>query len=213
MTKSTHIPTRKLLMTMAALAALVMVAPACGSASGAGAPSEQTSAAIAAAEPNETQLVLTQSVESTQFFDTADGTIRELADVVTGDRSVLLWYWAPHCATCRGHAADVAQFALEHNEVLQVVGVGSQDDFELTQDFLDTTGTRDSEVLTMLWEGSGNIWGLNDVRTNSAMQLFTHDLTQGSGIIFFNDDGRSIVLDAAIQEPWAPADAPYLLGS
>lgn len=64
----------------------------------------------------------------------------------------------------------------------------------------------------MLWEGSGNIWRLNSVRTNSSMQLFTYDLTQASGIIFFNNNGRSVVLDAAIQEPWAPADSPNLLG-
>ena len=104
------------------------------------------------------------------------------------------------------------QFALDNKEVLQIVGVGAQDDFEESQDFLGDTGVRGSEVLTMLWEGSGNIWNMNSVRTNSAMQLFSHDLSQQSGIIFFNNDGRSIVLDAAIQEPWAPADAPYLLG-
>ncbi len=93
------------------------------------------------------------------------------------------------------------------------MGVGSQDDFESSQDFLDDTGLGDSEALTMLWEGSGNIWGLNNVRTNSSMQLFTHDLSQASGIIFFNNDGRGVVLNAAVQEPWAPAGAPYLLGN
>jgi hypothetical protein len=56
----------------------------------------------------------------------------------------------------------------------------------------------------ILWEQSGNFWRLNNVRTNSAMQLFSHDLTQQSGIVFFNDNGRSVVLDAAIQSPWKP---------
>jgi hypothetical protein len=50
------------------------------------------------------------------------------------------------------------------------------------------------------------------VRTNSAMQLFSHDLSQQSGIIFFNKDGRSVMLDASVQEPWAPADSPNLIG-
>ncbi|MDG1087979.1 MAG: hypothetical protein P8P20_09605, partial [Acidimicrobiales bacterium] len=59
---------------------------------------------------------------------------------------------------------------------------------------------------------SGTIWGLNNVRINSAMQLFSHDLSQQSGIIFFNDDGRNVVLDAVIQTPWAPADSPNLIG-
>jgi len=56
----------------------------------------------------------------------------------------------------------------------------------------------------ILWEQTGNFWALNNVRTNSAMQLFSHDLSQQSGTIFFNDDGRAVVLDAAIQSPWKP---------
>lgn len=96
---------------------------------------------------------------------------------------------------------------------MQVVGVGAQDDFEEAQDFLGDTGVGGSaSELTMLWEGSGNIWGLNNVRTNSAMQLFSHDLSQQSSIIFFNNDGRTVVLDAAVQEPWAPADSPNVSG-
>lgn len=57
---------------------------------------------------------------------------------------------------------------------------------------------------TMLWEKTGNIWAINNVRVNSAMQLYSHDLSQQSGLIFFNDNGRDIVLNAAPQEPWAP---------
>ena len=93
------------------------------------------------------------------------------------------------------------------------MGVGGQDTFSQSQDFLRDTGIggADSE-LTMLWEGSGNIWALNNVRTNSAMQLYSYDLSQASGVIFFNNDGRSVVLDAVIQEPWAPADSPNLIG-
>ena len=82
-----------------------------------------------------------------------------------------------------------------------MIGLGSQSNFEEVQDFLNGTPM---ETATMLWEGTGKVWQLNNVRTNSAMQLYSHDLSQQSGIIFFNDNGRSIVLDAAIQTPWAP---------
>lgn len=41
--------------------------------------------------------------------------------------------------------------------------------------------------------------------TNSEEQLFSYDMAQQSGIIFFNNNGRSVVLDAAIQTPWAQA--------
>ena len=93
------------------------------------------------------------------------------------------------------------------------MGVGSQDDFARAQDFLSDTGVGGAgSELTMLWEGTGNIWALNSVRTNSAMQLYSYDLSRASGIIFFNNDGRGVVLDAVIQEPWAPADSPNLIG-
>lgn len=93
------------------------------------------------------------------------------------------------------------------------MGVGAQDDFGEAQDFLGDTGVGGADsVITMLWEGSGNIWGLNNVRTNSAMQLFSYDLSQQSGIFFFNNNGRAVVLEASVQEPWAPAGSPSLIG-
>jgi hypothetical protein len=57
---------------------------------------------------------------------------------------------------------------------------------------------------TMLWEPQGNLWSLQNVSHNSAMQLYSFDLSQESGVIFFNDQGRQVVLDAAGQTPWAP---------
>lgn len=86
---------------------------------------------------------------------------------------------------------------------MQVVGVGSQEDFEGVQEFVNRT---DLPTVPILWEQTGNFWRLNNVRTNSAMQLYSYDLSQQSGIIFFNNNGRSVVLDAALQTPWAPVD-------
>ena len=59
---------------------------------------------------------------------------------------------------------------------------------------------------SMLWERQGNFWQLQNVSHNSAMELYSYDLTQQSGVIFFNDQGRQVVLDAVSQSPWAPAD-------
>ena len=111
------------------------------------------------------------------------------------------------------HASDVEQFARDNKDTLQIVGVGSQDSFPEAIDFLGDTGIggADSE-LTMLWEGTGNLWRINGVRTNSAMQLYTHDLSQASGVIFFNGNGRDVVLDAVVTTPWAPDDSPHLAG-
>jgi hypothetical protein len=88
--KDNRSPLRRLLVIFASLA---LFATACG---GGGPSSEQSSAAEAAAATNETQLTLTSDIASSQVLDTADGSIARLAEVVTGDRPVLLWYWAPH---------------------------------------------------------------------------------------------------------------------
>ena len=81
-----------------------------------------------------------------------------------------------------------------------MIGVGAQDDFEGVQSFLDKTGMKDTP---MLWEQTGNIWRIQNANHNSAMQLFSFDLSQASGIIFFNERGRQVVLDASTQYPWA----------
>ena len=85
--------------------------------------------------------------------------------------------------------------------------MGSQDDFEYAQDFINDTGV---DAITMLWEQSGSLWRMNNVMSNSSLQLYSHDLTNASGLIWFNDDGKAVVLDAASQEPWAPADSPLI---
>ena len=85
------------------------------------------------------------------------------------------------------------------------MGVGAQDDFEYAQDFLGTTGIGPDSPVTMLWEGQGFAWQLNGVMANSTLQLFSHDLSEKSAQIWFNDDGREAVLDVAGQTPWAPS--------
>ena len=57
----------------------------------------------------------------------------------------------------------------------------------------------------MLWESSGVAWRMSNVRANSSLQLFSHDLTEKTQLIWFNDRGREAILDAAPQDPWAPA--------
>lgn len=89
MTKSNRTLAHQLLLIAASLA---LFATACGG----GPSSEQRSAAQQVASSNEAALTLTSDVASTQFLDTADGSIAQLSEVVTGDRPVLLWYWAPH---------------------------------------------------------------------------------------------------------------------
>jgi len=84
-----------------------------------------------------------------------------------------------------------------------VVAVGSQHSFSAVQQFLHVT---DFATVPILWEQTGNLWRINDVRTNSAMQLYSFDLRHQTDLVFFNDEGRAIFLDAALQTPWSPVD-------
>lgn len=53
------------------------------------------SAAAVAASANATALDFTGELATTEMLDVRTGEITALDDVVTGDRAVLLWYWAP----------------------------------------------------------------------------------------------------------------------
>lgn len=76
-----------------ALMTVVLTLAACSG--GAGLSAEQN-AAVATAEDNAPELQLTRDFATTQMLDTRTGTIASLDDIVTGDRPVLLWYWAPN---------------------------------------------------------------------------------------------------------------------
>ena len=80
-------PTRLLSL----VAALALFATACG---GGGADADPL--AVAAAEANESQLQVAGNIAATQLLDAQTGEITSLSEVVTGDRAVLVWYWAPH---------------------------------------------------------------------------------------------------------------------
>ena len=73
--------------------ALTLVATAC---SGGRASSDQDLATRAIAEQNEADLTLTDDIATTGLLAGQSGEITNLAEVVTGDRSVLVWYWAPN---------------------------------------------------------------------------------------------------------------------
>jgi hypothetical protein len=81
--------TRNLLALTVMVAVLVN---ACGGA----ALSEQQNDLVASANANTQSLQLTSDLASTQMLDGRTGLITDLSEVVTGDRAVLMWYWAPN---------------------------------------------------------------------------------------------------------------------
>ena len=60
-----------------------------------GSADEPASAAAVTAAVNATTLDFTGELATTEMLDVRTGEITALDDVVTGDRAVLLWYWAP----------------------------------------------------------------------------------------------------------------------
>ena len=82
-----------LLRAVTAALAIALAATACGGSD----PVDDGRfvAAIEAAAGNEAQLALSADIASTEMLDVRTGEIRSLDDVVSGDRAVLLWYWAP----------------------------------------------------------------------------------------------------------------------
>lgn len=74
---------------------LGLAATAC--AGGVSAPdTPEAAAASVAAEANIDQLQTSSDVRDIQVLDVADGSITSLRESTTGDRPVLLWFWAPH---------------------------------------------------------------------------------------------------------------------
>lgn len=72
------------------VASLAIFATACGGGT------SVDPAVATAAQSNEAQLELSGDISATQLLDSNSGEITSLGEVVTGDRAVLVWYWAPH---------------------------------------------------------------------------------------------------------------------
>ena len=72
------------------VATLALFATACGGGTVA------DPAATEAAASNEAAIVTSDDISQTQMLDVSSGEITSLSEVVTGDRAVLAWYWAPH---------------------------------------------------------------------------------------------------------------------
>lgn len=91
---------------------------------------------------------------SVQVKDVAGGEV-DLATLVPSKTPILLWAWAPHCPTCAGEAPAVEAFSKKHADAVTVVGVGTQDDLALAQDFVSTYGVSTPQ---MLWDPGFESW-------------------------------------------------------
>lgn len=109
-----------------------------------------------AAEPEEVNLI------PLEMTDVATGDTVDLDEALRGDGDTptLAWFWAPHCPTCRGEAPTLDRYAAETAGEVNLVGIGTRDDFALAEDFLESTGVTN---FPLLWEPSGESWVNFDV--------------------------------------------------
>ena len=95
---------------------------------------------------------------------------------------------------CRGEAPNVEQFAREHAEEIQIIGVGGQDDLDFAKEFVSSTGVSTPD---MVWDPSSATWSHYGIRRNSEMILLNSDLTPATELFYgFGDGERQMVLDA-----------------
>jgi thiol-disulfide isomerase/thioredoxin len=104
--------------------------------------------------------------------DVATGDKVVLTSVASGDRPLLLWAWAPLCPSCAAEAPGVEAFAGEHLDDIQIVGLGTQDDFDLAQSFVSTYGVKTPQ---MLWDPGFESWQQLSITSQPTWILFSPD--------------------------------------
>ncbi|MGV9766106.1 TlpA family protein disulfide reductase [Micromonospora tulbaghiae] len=151
----------------AVLAATLAAATACAAGPGGGAPA----GAVAPASPAPASPALTPSaagspaatpasasparVPATLSFTgkTLDGTAFDAAALA--GRPVVLWFWAPWCATCASQAWTVAEIAPAYRDTVPIVGVAGLGEQKAMKSFVtefDLGGT------TQIDDRAGALW-------------------------------------------------------
>lgn len=154
----------RLVSALAVGAALGLGLAACGSATETATPAAEPSSTApqgdktgdkAEKKSDEPQVDTSNSVlPSVQVKDVAGGEV-DLAALVPSETPILLWAWAPHCPTCAGEAPAVEAFSKKHADSVTVVGIGTQDDLALAEDFVSTYGVSTPQ---MLWDPGFESW-------------------------------------------------------
>ncbi|GHJ52269.1 hypothetical protein Nm8I071_15760 [Nonomuraea sp. TT08I-71] len=101
---------------------------------------------------------------------TLDGTAFSAA-ALTG-KPVVLWFWAPWCATCASQAWTVAEIAPKYRETVPIVGVAGLGEQKAMKEFVtefDLAGT------PQLDDRSGTLWRRFEVVEQSTFVIVDRD--------------------------------------
>ncbi|SBT45604.1 redoxin domain-containing protein [Micromonospora auratinigra] len=176
MARRTPVVTRRL-VAAAVLAALLPAAAACATAPERAAPVGAVApASPAGAEPapaaTPTAAVAPGRVPETLSFTakTLDGTAFDAARLA--GRPVVLWFWAPWCATCASQAWTVAEIAPKYRDTVPIVGVAGLGAQRAMKDFVrefDLGGT------PQLDDRAGTLWRRFEVVEQSTFVVVDRD--------------------------------------
>lgn len=89
-------------------------------------------------------------------------------------KPVVLWFWAPWCAVCRGEGPTIAKVASEFTGKVRFIGVAGEGTLPAMTAFVKATGTGG---LTHLADVSGSVWRDYGVSVQPAFAFITADGT------------------------------------
>ena len=78
-------------------------------------------------------------------------------------KPVVLWFWAPWCAVCRGQAPEVTRLAEEYADEVSFIGVGSLDSGDAIAEFAE-----EFPAVTHLSDPDGELWQRFDIAEQSS---------------------------------------------
>lgn len=140
---------RLFLPALLVTAAITMTVAGCGSATHGGAAAKPAARPVAEAGPQEKAVPETLKFTGT----TLDGKPFDGASLA--GHPVVLWFWAPWCATCAGEAATVADAANQYKGKVDIIGVAGLGPEKDMHQFVT-----DEQVgnITHLSDNAGVVW-------------------------------------------------------
>ncbi len=110
-----------------------------------------------------------------------DGT--EFSGASVAGKPVVLWFWAPWCAVCRGQAPEVTRLAQEYAGDVSFIGVGSLDSGDAIAGFAD-----EFPALTHLSDPDGALWQRFGIAEQSSFVVLDADGGEALRTGYADDD-------------------------
>jgi len=192
--KTSKVP-KKLMVSVASIAAGVLLLAGCSSGT------EDSSSAATTSEIIESESATTagDTLDSTEDADSSDpvesvgvvtplpvfsSTTLEGRSVTQADyegKPTIMWFWAPWCSVCRSEAPTLSKVASELNGTVDVVGVAALGSVDEMKTFVSDTGIGN---FSQLADPDAEVWSVFGVASQPAFAFISGDgsieIVQGS---------------------------------